>query len=211
MRRYVLIFAGLVGLFLILFLAAEVLNIPLLTDPQAVLSDQEAGWAAGTGVFLLVVDVVLPVPSSLVMVAHGALFGPLWGALLSLLGRAGFSVSGYLLGRRSAPYALRRIDPAERDRAERLLERWGLLAVVFTRPVPMVAESVSVMAGMSTLGLAPVLAASVLGSLPEAILYAVAGSLSTRFQNTALIWLFLIAVAGIVWVFDRPGRRSLPQ
>jgi uncharacterized membrane protein YdjX (TVP38/TMEM64 family) len=211
MRRYVLIFAGLVALFLVLFLAAEALDIRLLTDPQAVLSGRRAGWAAGTGVFLLVVDAVLPVPSSLVMVAHGALFGPVWGALLSLLGRAGFSVSGYLLGRCSAPYALRRIDPAERDRAERLLERWGLLAVVFTRPVPMVAESVSLMAGMSTLRIVPVLAASVLGSLPEAILYALAGSISARFQNTVLIWLFLVGVASGVWLSARPGKRSLTR
>ncbi len=44
-----------------------------------------SGTAAGPGVGLLVADIVLPVPFSVVMVAHGALFGIVPGAALSLL------------------------------------------------------------------------------------------------------------------------------
>ena len=74
-------------LFLLLFLLVEWLQVPLLTDPSRWL-ERGGGWAALLGVGLLIADVVLPVPSSLVMIAHGALFGVAWGTLLSLVGSA---------------------------------------------------------------------------------------------------------------------------
>ena len=62
------------GIFLACFGIAEALGVPLLTDPMPAL--KAAGPLAGViGVALLIADVVLPVPSSLVMIAHGALFG----------------------------------------------------------------------------------------------------------------------------------------
>jgi uncharacterized membrane protein YdjX (TVP38/TMEM64 family) len=210
-RRYYLIFFGLLVFFLVLFLGAEALNVPILTDPQPVLGEQTAVAAAVIGISLLVVDALLPVPSSLVMLAHGALFGPVVGALLSLAGRTGFAVAGYAIGRRGGAAAARHLKPEEREHAQSLLERWGLLAVVFTRPVPMVAESVSIMAGMSPLGLGPVVAASMLGSLPEAVLYAVAGSIAPNFQNAAFIWLFLLAITIPVFLVARFRHRGAAQ
>ena len=74
MRRYFGLLAMIMGVFLLLFLTAEALNIPVLTDPEPILS---AGGisAALAGMGLLIADVLLPVPSSLIMVSHGALFG----------------------------------------------------------------------------------------------------------------------------------------
>ena len=59
-----------------------------------------ASPVAGLGVGLLVSDVALPVPSSVVMVAQGAVFGLVVGALLALLGGVGATMTAYLLGRR---------------------------------------------------------------------------------------------------------------
>src|SRR5215211_6626130 len=50
--------------------------------------------------FLLVVDVVLPVPSNLVMIAHGALFGVAIGTFLSLVGSIGAALVGFAIGQR---------------------------------------------------------------------------------------------------------------
>lgn len=72
--------------------------------------------AAAVGVGLLVADVVLPVPSSVVMVAHGALFGVGLGAALSMLGRIGNAVVGVkvvrvdMVGRRVVDFAVNRIS-----------------------------------------------------------------------------------------------------
>ena len=88
-----------IGVMLLLFGLVEALGIPLLTNPTASLTRLGA-LAAPLGVALLVADVVLPVPSSLVMVARGAPFGVAVGALLSLVGSLGAGLFGFGLGRR---------------------------------------------------------------------------------------------------------------
>src|SRR5919112_3383783 len=99
MKRYLLVMGGVAAFFLVLFAAAELLGVRLLTDPTPWLSGGGAA-AACVGVGLLVADVLLPVPSSLVMVAHGALFGVTGGTLLSLLGSVGAALFGFAIGRR---------------------------------------------------------------------------------------------------------------
>src|ERR1044071_237326 len=98
MRRYLWLTLGMAGLFLACFGIAEGLGVPLLTDPMPAL--RAAGpLAAVIGVSLLVADVVLPVPSSVIMIAHGALFGIWTGSLLSLAGSTGCSLAGFAIGR----------------------------------------------------------------------------------------------------------------
>src|SRR5215210_9077073 len=99
MKRYLLVMGGMLAFFLGLFFLVEALGIPLLVDPTPWLN-RGGVLAASLGVGLLIADVLLPVPSSLVMVAHGALFGVLVGTLLSLLGSMGAAMFGFWLGRR---------------------------------------------------------------------------------------------------------------
>src|SRR5215204_2586250 len=128
------------GILLTLFLLVEALNITLLKEPSFWL--EQAGVLAGfAGVCLLVVDVALPVPSSLVMVANGALFGVAIGTLLSLVGSTGAALVGFAIGRRGAPLLARLVSAKERGQADRLLTRWGMLAIIVTRPVPLLAET----------------------------------------------------------------------
>ena len=106
------------GLMLAFFLATfgilSALHVPFLEDPTAWMSGR-GGWiAAATGVGLLIADVFLPVPSSLVMVAHGALFGVATGTLLSLIGSVGATLFGFALGRRGGPALERVIGVVER-------------------------------------------------------------------------------------------------
>jgi uncharacterized membrane protein YdjX (TVP38/TMEM64 family) len=148
MRGYWLVTAVLVGSALALFALGDAMGSSLLTDPLP--SMRAAGWlAALIGVGLLVCDVALPVPSTVVMVAHGALFGLLPGAALSVLGGVGATVLGFAIGRRGRGVVARLTTPRQRDRADRLLGRWGALAIVLTRPVPVLAETVAVLAGTS--------------------------------------------------------------
>src|ERR1051325_505853 len=88
MKRYLLTVVALVVFFTILFVIVEALGVPLLSDPMPWMKHGGV-VAASIGVGLLIADVLLPVPSSIVMVAHGALFGVLWGTMLSLLGSVG--------------------------------------------------------------------------------------------------------------------------
>jgi len=60
--------------FMIAFVLVEQLQLPVLTDPHPGATGQ--GWAPGIiGVTLLITDVILPVPSSGVMIVQGAVYG----------------------------------------------------------------------------------------------------------------------------------------
>jgi uncharacterized membrane protein YdjX (TVP38/TMEM64 family) len=205
--------SGMLALFLALFFLVEALGVPLLVDPTPWLR-QGGVWAAALGVALLIADVLLPVPSSLVMVAHGALFGVFAGTLLSLLGSTGAAVFGFWIGRRGGKLLERLVTAEERERANAMLERWGTLAVVVTRPIPLLAETVAIMAGASPLGWGRTVLAAFAGSLPPALLYALTGASAGRFQNTALMFLFVLLITGLFWIVGRqiaPAKRERPR
>jgi len=202
MKHYYLLLFLLSGLFLAMFGLVTWLDIPLLEDPRPLL--QGGGWlAAGVGVGLLVVDLFIPVPSSLIMIAHGAVFGIFKGALLSLLGTLGATCLGFYLGRRGGGWLDWIVPPAERRRAERLLLRWGGLAILVTRPITILAESVAILAGTSPLSWSHMILATLAGTLPAAVLYAMTGALAAGLDNMLLIFALVLAVAGLFWLVGK--------
>lgn len=210
MKRHLIIMGVMLASFLLLFIVVEALGVPLLTDPTPWMG-RGGTLAALTGVGLLVADVLLPVPSSLVMVAHGALFGVAVGTLLSLAGSVGAALFGFAIGRRGGRLMERLVTPAERERADRLLKRWGALAIIVTRPVPLLAETVAIMAGTSSLGWGRVALASLAGSLPPALLYAITGASVANIQNTTLVFVLVILIAAAFWLFGRWAEPRLAR
>jgi uncharacterized membrane protein YdjX (TVP38/TMEM64 family) len=45
--------------------------------------------------------------------------------------------------------------------------------------------------------------AALMGSLPPALLYALTGASAGKFQNTALVFAFVLLVAGLFWMLGR--------
>lgn len=207
MRRYWTVVGLMLAVLLGLFGAAEVLDVPLLTDPSPWLNDR-GPLAALAGVGLLVVDVLLPVPSSLVMVANGAIFGVVAGTALSLIGSVGAAAVGFGLGRRGGGMLARIVPAHERERADRLLARWGMLAVIATRPVPLLAETTVIMAGASSMSWREAILATVAGALPAALLYALTGAVAATFTNGALVFGLVLAIAGTAWWLGRRAERQ---
>ena len=172
---YATVSAGLVVLFLATFVLVEQLELPLLTDPRPGLT--AGSWVAGVlGVSLLLADVVLPVPSSGVMVVHGAVYGLVVGSILSVLGGTGATVTAFLLGRRGRQLLERLAGPEAQARATALLDRYGVWAIILTRPVPVLAETVAIMAGTGQLRWWQASWAGALGTLLPALGYAALGA-----------------------------------
>jgi uncharacterized membrane protein YdjX (TVP38/TMEM64 family) len=79
------------------FLVVEAFELPVLSAPGSALA-QGGATAAVLAVALLIADAVLPVPSSVVMVAAGALYGPVLGTLLSLTERVRMALACFTVG-----------------------------------------------------------------------------------------------------------------
>jgi uncharacterized membrane protein YdjX (TVP38/TMEM64 family) len=186
---------------LVLFLIVEWAKVPLLVDPRPSL-DTVSVVAAVVGVGLLTADAVLPVPSSVVMVALGATFGLAAGTALSILGGVGGFAVGYLLGRRSRGWL-----GADAERAGALVRRWGVLAVVASRPLPLVAETISYAAG--SFGMRPVAAftAATVGTAGPAAVFSYAGWRGASTGDGIVVFGMVAAAALLCWAV---GRRWCP-
>lgn len=202
MHRYPVVAGAVLAAFLALFLVGDTWGASLLADPALRLRHADVPTAL-VGVGLLVADAVLPVPASLVMIAHGAAFGLVAGTLLSLVGSMGAALIGFGLGRRGGPLLTRFVPPAEQAAANRLLERHGALAIVVTRPIPLLAETVAVLAGASPLGWGRAALAALAGSLPAALIYALTGAAIAGFGSGALVFVAVVAVTGGAWLVER--------
>jgi uncharacterized membrane protein YdjX (TVP38/TMEM64 family) len=208
-RHYLIAVTVVPVFFLVLFLIGEAAGVPLLEDPTPWL--QQAGWlAAALGVSLLALDVLLPVPSNVVMISHGALFGIVVGTLLSLLGSMLASAAAFWIGRRGGRLLALTVPDDERVRADAFLARWGVIAIVVSRPLPLLAETILVLAGASPLGWHSAMLATAIGSAPLCLLYAWAGAASIGFESGAVVFGLTLVLAAIVGLTVRRIERSRP-
>lgn len=154
------------------------------------------GWGrAGVGlavVVLLVTDLALPIPSSLVMTLAGRFLGVWEGSACNLAGSLGASWLGYGLCRRFGRGAFAWLfGPQDTRQAEALFSTFGPWAIALSRPVPMLTEIVSCLAGLTAMGSRPFLALSLLGTAPISLAYAWLGQEAGG--SLGLQWPLLIA------------------
>ncbi|HET7228917.1 MAG TPA: VTT domain-containing protein [Longimicrobium sp.] len=207
MRRCLVVFLLVCAAPLVMFAAASALGVSVLDDPSS-LPDGGGAATALVTTGLLVADVLIPVPSSLLMIANGAFFGVAGGTALSLAGGVGAAALGWALGRRGTRAAERFVPAGERVRAIALVERWGVLAVIASRPVPILAEAVAIAAGLAGMRFGRLVGSSLAGSVPAAFLYALTGAHAARLDSAPLVFgLVLAAAAAAWWIGSRAGAR----
>jgi uncharacterized membrane protein YdjX (TVP38/TMEM64 family) len=159
--------------------------------------DEHAIAFALAGAGLLAVDVLLPIPSSIV----GTMLGARLGAAMGFLAAFG----GMMAGQSLAFAASRRIM----SRRSAALPAAPTLAVVFlSRPVPVLAEAMAISAGAAGLGWRPFLIACGSGNALYAGALALNGAewLPDRLLGPGLLLPMLLPVVG--WLAWRATRRE---
>jgi len=207
-KRYLLTVLAIALSLLGIFGLAQLIGIPILTDPTPWL-ERSGSLAALITTGLLTIDVFLPVPSSLVMIANGAIFGVALGATFSIVGSVGAALLGYRLGASGSKIINRFIPQNEQGKARLLFERWGVLAVIVTRPVPILAETVSIASGISAMNLRRFVLAALAGIIPISALYAYFGAKAADSVNTFLVFGLVVSVAGVFWFIGTMAKRKL--
>jgi uncharacterized membrane protein YdjX (TVP38/TMEM64 family) len=204
-RRTFALIAGVAGAVILSKLLIEnVLGIQLDTLVESWMARAGTGGGAIAVVTLLAADLFLPIPSSVIMVLSGAVFGVLWGSLFSLVGSIGGEWLGFELVRRYGRRASSKmVGDDELERLGRVFERHGAAVVVVTRALPVVMETMSVVAGLSKMNRGSFLVASLLGTAPIVVVYAYAGAVSRQTGSLVPAVIMLIAVAGLGWILFR--------
>ncbi len=125
---------------------------------------------------LLAVDILLPIPSSIVSTVAGRLLGFWTATAVSWLGMMIGSVVAFALARAAGrPLALRLSSAQEMDRMDVLSARWGPWVLVLARPVPVLAEASVLLFGVTRLSWLRFLAPVALSNLGIAAAYSLLG------------------------------------
>lgn len=207
-RQYLKFFLFILVVFLISFILINSADIKILADP----SDKLYGGgytAALTSILLLTSDIILPIPSSIIMIANGAVFGIITGTLISLAGTLASSLIGFLIGRKGLKFINKLINEKEQQQADKLIKRWGIVIIIITRPIPLLSETVSIMAGTSKISFLKITAASIAGLLPPSIIYALSGIYAVDFESGAITFLAVFFFAAAFWFISRLIENKL--
>jgi uncharacterized membrane protein YdjX (TVP38/TMEM64 family) len=169
---------------------------PITRMAREVLDAQRNGATVAFGIaVLLFLDVLLPVPSSLVSTAAGARFGIAGGIAISWFGLTAGCVLAAALGRKlGRPFAAWLVGEPALLRAGETARQWGAGAIVVCRAVPVLAEASVLLAGVSAMPWRGFLARTSLANLGIAAIYAWVGQ--QAMESSA----FLLAFGGAVGV-----------
>lgn len=134
-------------------------------------------WAWAAGVVLLMSDLLLPLPATLIMSALGYVYGPVWGGFISAGGSFMAGAGGYWLCRMMGEGAARSVlGDKDFERGKALSERdLGGWVVVLSRWLPVFPEVISCMAGLTGMSALRFHLALLCGSLPLGFTYAYIG------------------------------------
>lgn len=212
MRRLAWIAAALAAMFLATFgvgVATGFLQPAQVERWIALAGEARADRIAIAGLVfaLLAGDLVLAVPATPLMVAAGHQLGPWLGGAVSAAGAMTAVAIGYGACRWGGRRALRRwVKPTEAARARALFERYGLLAIVVARGLPILPEVLACMGGLTRLPAGRFMTAFAIATLPWALLHAWAG----YYSSWANPWPALLVLVGLpvaVWTIARRRMR----
>ena len=156
---------------------------------------------------ILAADILLPVPSSLVTTLGGASLGVAAGTACGWLGMTLGSLAGWWLGRLCSRRGPTAVDADARAAIASPERRYGPLAVVLTRPLPILAEAAALLAGGTGMPLRSFLAASASANLAIAFAWSLAGRLGRDADSLQWVAVAAVAVPAVVAAVVAARRR----
>jgi uncharacterized membrane protein YdjX (TVP38/TMEM64 family) len=141
-------------------------------------------WAPFVSLLLMIVQAIAaPIPGFIVIFANGLAFGVFWGGLLSLLGQTLAAAVCFALarqlGRKPVEAIVGRLGLASTDS---WVARRGPYGVLLARLIPgMAFDAISYGAGLTRMGFWRFAAATVIGTAPQAFIYAYLGQNAARY------------------------------
>lgn len=156
-------------------------------------------WAWAAGIALLVGDLVLPVPSTVVISALGYVYGVLIGGVVATTGLMAAGVSGYGVGRLfGEDFARRWLGNRDYEKGKRLFAYRGGWMVALSRALPILPEVISCMAGLLRMPFGRFMMALACGSVPMGFLFAAIGMAGHEAPGWALGLSLL--VPAVLWL-----------
>ena len=205
--RVAALIAALAGAFLVTMVAVENFGPRFIVEPSSWQSEATV-VVAMLSVALLASDVVLPVPSSIVLVANGAVFGVVVGCIISTLGLVAGALLGYWLGWRGADGAERLVGIEGSDWLTARTARHGFWVVGATRGVPLASEITAVLSGATGMPLRRFILAAVVGAGAASAPMAFVGARAISIGSGVTLAVAATFAGAVLWCTGRRLSRE---
>ena len=195
------------------------LNAFLTLDQHAIerFIHSYGAWAAVISFLLMIFQAIAaPLPAFLITFANAALFGPLWGGLLSWSSAmVGAGLCFYIARVMGRGVVEKLTGKTILNRMDDFFSRYGKNTILVCRLLPFVPfDPISYAAGLTSLRWRPFMIATGLGQLPATIVYSWVGGLLTGgayWLVTGLCILFalmIIIASGKTFYQERNNKRK---
>lgn len=186
-------------LFILLVLFIILIPFILFNDlieiwTRNILNSTSSNLIIASAVFgLLSIDILAPIPSSIVSTAGGYFLGFIFGTIVSLIGMTVSCIVGYYLGAKiGTPISKKLVGEEELSRFEKLQKRYGEWIIIISRAVPIFAEASILTAGIGRMPVKKFMILILLSNLGISIVYSAIGAYSANVNS------FLLAFAGAI-------------
>ncbi len=169
--------------------------------------EQAKSWAWLLGIVLLLADLLLPIPGTIVMSALGAVYGFWIGGVLSAIGSMLAGILGYGVGRFfDEKFAKRWLGEKDFEKGRSLFDKSGAWVVAMSRALPILPEVLACMAGLLRMPFGKFVIALACGSVPMGFLFAWIGTVGRDQPAWGLA--FSLGVPAVLWGAAALMRRG---
>lgn len=161
-------------------------------------------------VLMILQSVIAPLPAFVLSFANAAVFGWVWGALLSWTSSLAGAVLCFGIARLYGRLVvIRLISVTALDSIDTFFIKYGKHAVLFARLLPFVSfDIVSYAAGLTSMRFPHFLLATGLGMLPATLVYSYVGGSLTGGTKVLVTVLMLLFAASVLVVMVKAMRRD---
>ena len=160
--------------------------------------DEAKDWAWLIGLGLLLADLLLPIPGTIVMSALGAVYGFWLGGLIASVGSMLAGMLGYGVGKFfKESFSRKWLGERDFERGKAMFGRNGAWVVAVSRAVPILPEVLTCMAGLLRMPFGKFCLALACGAVPMGFLFAWIGTVSGGNPEWGLA--FSLGVPAVLW------------
>lgn len=148
---------------------------------------------------VLTADIVLPVPSSIVMFINGFVLGAFGGFFISFISVVVGAIIGYYFGKLTSMGSKHKL----KSDVDNIVNKYGAIAILISRGIPILSESICIVCGYNKMPIRQYIIANVIGYLPICILYAICGSIGYDKNTFLLSFACSVFISILFWFLGR--------
>ena len=152
---------------------------------------------------LLVLDIILPIPSTIIMYLNGFVMGLLIGTIVSFISLLCSSICGYAIGKT--------LNKSNYEKYQRFYDKYGPSAIILTRGMPIMAEAISIMCGYIRIPFRRFLFFQAIGYLPVCLIYAYLGTIANENEAFLPVLGISIIITILFWLYGTYIQKKQPS